>query len=67
MARALIEHTRLPLAEAHTEALALGIDYLYLDGDDEGGVAVRDRFRARPELFTEMFRRGDVVVYAVRR
>jgi hypothetical protein len=59
--------TRLPLAEAHTEAQALGIDYLYLDGDDEGGAAVRDRFRARPELFTEMFRRGDVVVYAVRR
>ena len=58
--------TRLPLEGAHAEAHALGIDYLYLDGDDEGGAEVRDRFRARPDLFTQVFRRGDVVVYAVR-
>ena len=58
--------TRLPPDAAHAEARALGIDYLYLDGDDPGGAAVRDRFAARPDLFTPMFRQGDVVVYRLR-
>ncbi len=58
--------TRLPLEAAHAEAQALGIDYLYMDGDDEGGSAARERFLARPDLFRQVFRRGDVVVYAVR-
>jgi len=57
--------TRLPLEAAHAEARSLGIEYLYLDGDDEGGRPTRERFRARPDLFTPMFEQGDVTIYAV--
>jgi hypothetical protein len=57
--------TRLPVPAAHAEARALGIDYLWLDGDDPGGPAVRDRFASRPDLFTPMFRQEDVMVYRV--
>ena len=59
--------TRLPIEAAHAEARSLGIEYLYLDADDEGGRATRERFRARPDLFTPMFERGDVTIYAVNR
>ena len=50
-----------------TIARQLGIQYLWIDGDDRRvygpGIAVLD---AAPALFTPVFREGEVVVYAVR-
>jgi hypothetical protein len=57
--------TRLPSDQAHAEARALGIDYLYIDGDDQRGSQAHARFSARPDLFTPMFQQNDVVVYRV--
>lgn len=57
--------TNLPLDRARREARALGIDYLWMDGDDPGGRDVRDRFLARPDLFTPVFQQVDVVIYRV--
>jgi hypothetical protein len=57
----------LPLDQAHDQARKLGIDYLWMDEDDAaahlGGVP--DRFQGRPDLFTQVFRQGAVVVYRV--
>ena len=54
-------------ADAHATARQLGIQYLWVDGDDRRvygpGIAVLD---ATPELFTPAFREGEVVVYGVR-
>jgi hypothetical protein len=54
-------------ADAHALARQLGIQYLWVDGDDRRvygpGIAVLD---AAPELFTPAFREGEVVVYGVR-
>ena len=53
--------------DAHQIARQLGIQYLWVDGDDRRvygpGIAVLD---AAPALFTPVFREGDVVVYGVR-
>jgi hypothetical protein len=53
--------------DAHQIARQLGIQYLWVDGDDRRvygpGIAVLD---AAPALFTPAFREGEVVVYAVR-
>lgn len=58
--------TALPLSEAHDEARRLGIQFLWLDGDD---AAIRPdpvaRFLPRPDLFTPVFRQGEVAVYRV--
>ena len=53
--------------DAHQIARQLGIQYLWVDGDDRRvygpGIAVLD---AAPALFTPVFREGEVVVYGVR-
>jgi hypothetical protein len=56
--------TTLPANCAHAEARALGIDYLWVDGDD-GRRADVQRFAARPDLFTHEFARGEVAVFRV--
>ena len=60
--------TTLAVAEAHAAAVALGIDYLWLDQDDAPASAETiARFAARPDLFAAAFRRGEVVVFRVSR
>ena len=53
--------------DAYQIARQLGIQYLWVDGDDRKaygpGIAVID---AAPALFTPLFREGEVVVYGVR-
>lgn len=61
--------TTLPPDQAHAEARAMGIDYLWIDSDDRlarGGAAV-DRLTARPDLFTPVFAEGDTRVLAIAR
>ena len=59
--------TSLPLDVAHEEARRLGIDYLWFDDDDAaaGNGARADRFLRRPDLFTPIFRQGEVAIYRV--
>jgi len=56
--------TEMALPEAHRQALALGINFLWVDSDDSP--AVGDRLRARPDLFGLVFHRGPVMVFDVR-
>ena len=59
--------TTLPLEKAHDEAHQLGIDYLWIDGDDiraKVGANPR-RFLERPDLFPLVFSQDDVYIYRV--
>lgn len=59
--------TALPLDEAHDRARALGIDYVWIDGDDLAALPDlrTTRFRARLDLFTPVFERDEVSLYRV--
>ena len=59
--------TTLPLETARDEARHMGIDFLWIDGDDiraRVGANPR-RFLARPDLFPLVFSQDDVYVYRV--
>lgn len=59
--------TSLTPDAAHGEARALGIDYLWIDGDDGvAGSSPITRFQDRPDLFTAEFTRGAVAILRVR-
>jgi hypothetical protein len=59
--------TSLDADTAHSEARTLGIDYVWIDGDDgpDGNSAIQ-RFQARPDLFTPEFTRGRVAIFRVK-
>ena len=50
---------------AHATAKALGIDYLYLDQEDDIRAAFLERIAARHDLFYAVFQQGDVYVIRV--
>ena len=54
----------MDLPAAHASAQDLGIQYLWLDQDDDSRVA--ERLETRPDLFGLVFRRGVVRVFDVR-
>ncbi len=59
--------TTLPLEQADDQAHRLGIDYLWIDGDDvraKVGANPR-RFLERPDLFPLVFSQDDVYIYRV--
>ncbi len=59
--------TALPLDQAHRDARALGIDYLWLDQDDRRPTPadLTARFAERPDLFEPVFEQGEVAIYRV--
>jgi hypothetical protein len=57
--------TSLPLPDARDRAVALGVDYLWVDGDDAPDVA--RRLGSRPDLFPLVFRQGVVRIHAISR
>jgi len=62
-------YTSLPPDEAHAEARALGINYLWIDGEDLAaptGPAL-ERLTARPDLFPVFFEQGETRVLAIAR
>ena len=61
--------TSLPAETAHREARRLGIDYLWIDGDDRKARTAPglERLFSRPDLFLPVFRQGDTAVLAVAR
>ena len=66
-ARGATVHTLLTttdLAAAHASAQGLGIEFLWLDQDDDPQAA--GRLRTRPDLFGLVFQRGDVNVFDIR-
>lgn len=59
--------TELAPEQAHADARAMGIDFLWMDEEDRRastGPAL-DRLLARPDLFPPMFRQGNTVVLAL--
>ena len=66
-ARAHRIFVELPPDQAHAEARAMGIDYLWIDEEDRRaptGPALQ-RLETRPDLFLPVFRQGDTLVLAV--
>ena len=59
--------TKLSPDEAHAEARRMGIQYLWIDGDDAAKTPAETlgRLAARPDLFATVFRTGDVIIYRV--
>ena len=51
---------------AWREARTLGINYLYADSLERSAYPAVRKFDTNPELFTPVFRNGEVAVYAVR-
>jgi hypothetical protein len=64
-AHALI--TKLPAEQAHQEARALGIEYVWIDRDDAEKTPMETlaRLALRPDLFSTVFRNGEVLIYRV--
>ena len=58
--------TALPVEEAHQTARTMGIGYVWLDRDDQAAAETAARWARRPDLFAGVFRRGDVMIFAVR-
>lgn len=56
--------TSMDLPAAHASARSLGIQFLWLDQDDDPQVA--ERLGTRPDLFGLVFRRDDVRVFDIR-
>lgn len=66
-ARAHRMFTELPPADAHAEARAMGIDYLWIDEEDRAAPSAASlaRLEGRPDLFPPMFTQGGTLVLAV--
>jgi uncharacterized membrane protein len=51
---------------AWQDAVALGIDYLYVDDTERTAYAGVEKFDAAPQYFSPVFRNAKAVVYALR-